>query len=90
MNDFGADFITIVDEDGVEYELEILSIQEGQEVSIEADAISDRTFTGVVTSVSSAGTTSGGTTTYPVTVRIDDTGDLLPGMNATVWLPAGQ
>ena len=45
-------------------ELEILSIQEGQEVSIEADAISDRTFTGVVTSVSSAGTTSGGTTTY--------------------------
>ena len=64
-------------------ELEILSIKEGQEVSIEADAISDRTFTGVVTSVSAAGTTSGGTTTYPVTVRIDDTGDLLPGMNAT-------
>ena len=24
-----------------------------------------------------------GTTTYPVTIRIDDTGDLLPGMNAT-------
>ncbi len=67
-------------------ELEILSIQEGQEVSIEADAISDRTFTGVVTSVSSAGTTSGGTTTYPVTVRIDDTGDLLPGMNATATI----
>ena len=67
-------------------ELEILSIQEGQEVSIEADAVSDRTFTGVVTSVSSAGTTSGGTTTYPVTVRIDDTGDLLPGMNATATI----
>ena len=67
-------------------ELEILSIQEGQEVSIAADAISDRTFTGVVTSVSSAGTTSGGTTTYPVTVRIDDTGDLLPGMNATATI----
>ena len=27
--------------------------------------------------------TTGGTTTYPVTIRIDDTGDLLPGMNAT-------
>ena len=64
-------------------ELDILSIKEGQEVTITADAISDRTFTGVVTSVSAAGTTSGGTTTYPVTVRIDDTGDLLPGMNAT-------
>ena len=37
----------------------------------------------MVTSVSAAGTTTGGTTTYPVTIRIDDTGDLLPGMNAT-------
>lgn len=64
-------------------ELEILSIKEGQRVTITADAISDRTFTGVVTSVSKAGTTAGGTTTYPVTIRIDDTGDLLPGMNAT-------
>ena len=64
-------------------ELEILSIKEDQTVTITADAISDRTFTGVVTSVSAAGTTTGGTTTYPVTIRIDDTGDLLPGMNAT-------
>ena len=64
-------------------ELEILSIKEGQKVSITADAISGQTFTGVVTSVSKAGTTAGGTTTYPVTIRIDDTGDLLPGMNAT-------
>ena len=64
-------------------ELEILSIKEGQTVTITADAISDRTFTGVVTSVSAAGTTTGGTTTYPVTIRIGDTDDLLPGMNAT-------
>lgn len=64
-------------------ELEILSIKEGQTVTITADAISDQTFTGVVTSVSKAGTTTGGTTTYPVTIRIDDMGDLLPGMNAT-------
>lgn len=28
MNDFGADFITIVDEDGTEYELEVLSTLE--------------------------------------------------------------
>lgn len=64
-------------------ELQILSIKEGQSVTVTADAISDRTFEGVVTSVSSAGTTMGGTTTYPVTIRIDETGDLLPGMNAT-------
>lgn len=64
-------------------ELQILSMKEGQQVTITADAISDRTFDGVVTSVSAAGTTTGGTTTYPVTIRIDETGDLLPGMNAT-------
>ena len=40
-----------------------------------------QTFTGVVTKVSVVGTTSGGTTTYPVTVRIDDTDGLRPGMN---------
>ena len=84
----GADLCTIYDLSYLEMtlnvdELEILSIKEGQTVTITADAISDRTFTGVVTSVSAAGTTTGGTTTYPVTIRIDDTGDLLPGMNAT-------
>ena len=35
----------------------------------------------MVTKVSVVGTTSGGTTTYPVTVRIDDTDGLRPGMN---------
>lgn len=64
-------------------ELQILSMKEGQQVTITADAIPERTFDGVVTSVSAAGTTTGGTTTYPVTIRIDETGDLLPGMNAT-------
>ena len=64
-------------------ELDILDIQVGQKVEITADAIDDQTFEGVVTSISSAGTTTGGTTTYPVTIRIDDTGKLMPGMNAT-------
>ena len=41
----------------------------------------DQTYTGVVTKVSVAGTTSGGATTYPVTIRIDETDGLLPGMN---------
>lgn len=67
-------------------ELDILDIAVGQKAEITADAISDRTFEGVVTSISSAVTTSGGTTTYPVTIRIDDTGSLMPGMNATAAL----
>ena len=35
----------------------------------------------MVTKVSVAGATSGGSTSYPVTVRIDETDGLLPGMN---------
>lgn len=62
-------------------ELDISSVEVGQEVRITADAVEGKTYTGVVTEVSVAGTTSGGITTYPVTVRIDDTDGLLPGMN---------
>lgn len=64
-------------------ELDILSVAEGQNAVITVDAVSDKTFSGVVTSVLVTGTTTAGTTTYPVTVRIDDTGELMPGMNAT-------
>lgn len=72
-------------------ELDILDIAVGQKAEITVDAIDDCTFEGVVTSISSAGTTTGGTTTggtttYPVTIRIDDTGSLMPGMNATAAL----
>lgn len=63
-------------------ELDISDVAVGQTVQITADAVEDKTYTGVVTRVSVAGTTSGGITTYPVTVRIDETDGLLPGMNA--------
>ena len=62
-------------------ELDISDIEVGQKVSVTADAVEGKTYTGVVTKVSVAGTSSGGTTTYPVTVRIDETEGLLPGMN---------
>lgn len=62
-------------------ELDISQVQVGQTVQITADAVEGKTYTGVVTEVSVAGTTSGGITTYPVTVRIDETDGLLPGMN---------
>lgn len=62
-------------------ELDISDVAVGQTVEITADAVEDRTYTGVVTKVSVAGSTSGGITTYPVTVRIDETDGLRPGMN---------
>ena len=36
------------------------------------------------------GDTSGGTTTYPVTVRIDETDGLRPGMNANAEIVVAQ
>ena len=64
-------------------ELDIMSVKVGQEVNITADAFEDVKITGVVTNISLLSTTSGGVTQYPVTVRIDKVGDLLPGMNVT-------
>lgn len=73
-------------------ELDISDIAVGQTVTITADAVEDRTYTGTVTKVSVAGTSSGSATTYPVTIRIDDTDGLLPGMSvdATIELAAAQ
>ena len=62
-------------------ELDISNIAVGQSVNITADAINDMTYTGTVTRVSMVGTTSNGTTAYPVTIRIDETEGLRPGMN---------
>lgn len=62
-------------------ELDIGKIAEGQPVQITADAVEGKTYTGVITKVSVLGSTSGGVTSYPVTVRIDETEGLRPGMN---------
>lgn len=62
-------------------ELDISSIAVGQSVSVTADAVEGTTYEGVVTKVSVAGTSTGSATTYPVTIRIDNTDGLLPGMN---------
>lgn len=71
-------------------ELQIGSISVGQKVQITADAISDKTYIGTVTRVSMKGTSNGGTTTYPVTIRIDDTDGLRPGMNASAEIVVSE
>jgi HlyD family secretion protein len=67
-------------------ELDIRELSVGQVVHITADAVAGQTYSGTVTKVSVAGTTSGGTTVYPVTLRIDETDGLLPGMNVDAEL----
>ena len=63
-------------------ELQVSDVSVGQSVQVTADAVPDKTYTGTVTRVSMKGSSNGGTTTYPVTVRIDETEGLRPGMNA--------
>lgn len=64
-------------------ELDVNKVEVGQEVDVVADAYEDETYHGVVTNISLQSTTSQGVTQYPVTVRITEVGDLLPGMNVT-------
>lgn len=71
-------------------ELDILSISAGQPVALTADAVPGQSFSGVVTSVLLTGSTSGGTTTYPVTVRVDQPGPLMPGMNASARIDVAR
>ena len=71
-------------------ELQISSISVGQKVQITADAVPDKTYVGTVTRVSMKGTANGGTTTYPVTIRIDDTDGLRPGMNANAEIVVAE
>lgn len=71
-------------------ELDIANIEVGQTVSITADAVEDSTYKGIVTKVSVAGTSSGSATTYPVTIRIDETDGLLPGMSVDATIELGS
>ncbi|HIZ78761.1 MAG TPA: HlyD family efflux transporter periplasmic adaptor subunit [Candidatus Lachnoclostridium stercorigallinarum] len=64
-------------------EMDIQSVEVGQKVQVAADAFEGQTFTGTVTNVSISGSYSNGVTNYPVTVTLDDAGDLIPGMNVT-------
>lgn len=63
-------------------ELDVKSVKVGQSVVITADAVSGKTFSGLVTNVSLESSYSNGVTNYPVTVTLSDgLEELLPGMN---------
>ena len=67
-------------------ELDISNIKEGQSVNVQADAFKNKVFNGVITNVSLVAANSNGVTNYPVTVTINDIGDLLPGMNVDAYV----
>jgi RND family efflux transporter MFP subunit len=52
-------------------EIDINKIKPGQKATITADALSDKTFTGVVKTVDRIGTVTSGVTNYPVVIAFD-------------------
>lgn len=64
-------------------ELDMGKVREGQQVELTADALPGQTFHGVVDRVSINGTTTNGFTTYPATIRVEEYGELKPGMNVS-------
>ncbi|WMJ88197.1 efflux RND transporter periplasmic adaptor subunit [Anaerocolumna sp. MB42-C2] len=64
-------------------ELDIKAVKIGQKVNVTSNALEGRTFHGIVTNISQESTYTNGVPEYPVTVQIDDFGDLYTGMNVT-------
>jgi HlyD family secretion protein len=72
-------------------EMDISSIQVGQKVTVSFDAISNKTYTGSVISVSQAGTVSQSTTYFTVTVELSDAdSSVLPGMTASLGIISNE
>lgn len=79
-NNGGATLAVIYDMSALKFtmqidELDIDSLEEGQEVIITSDSREGQEYAGIVTNVSIQGTTSSGTTAYPVEVTIENTED---------------
>ena len=65
-------------------ELDVVSVQEGQSVSITVDALSDLTVEGTVEKIAPVGSGESGVTTYDVKLSFDAAGTgIRAGMNAT-------
>ena len=67
-------------------EKDITKVQSGQKVRIKSDAFPDQDYSGTVTNVSLESTSQNGVSTYPVTITLDETYNLLPGMNADGYI----
>lgn len=67
-------------------EKDITKVQNGQKVRIKSDAFPDQEYSGTVTNVSLESTSQNGVSTYPVTITLDETYNLLPGMNVDGYI----
>lgn len=67
-------------------ESEILSISVGQSAEVTIDSIDGESFTGTVTEIDRAGTSSSGVTTYTAVISIEKTDAMLAGMSASATI----
>lgn len=67
-------------------ELDINSVEPGQEAVVELDAIEDETFTGEVTAIGDTASASGGVAKYTVSLTIPKDDRMKQGMNASATI----
>jgi HlyD family secretion protein len=71
-------------------ELDIIGVKVGQKVTIDMDAITDKTYDATVSYISQIGTSSNGVTTYSVTLDVQGDEQLKIGMNGTATIVVGE
>lgn len=71
-------------------ELDIIGVKVGQEVTIDMDAITDKTYDATVSYISQIGTSSNGVTTYSITLDVKGDDQLKIGMNGTATIKVGE
>jgi len=68
-------------------EIDVPKVKLGDKATIKFDALPDKTFTGKVVSIDTAGVVSSGVTTYPVVIRLDTESDsILSNMAASATI----
>ena len=71
-------------------EMDILSIEAGQKATVTFDAIENKEYEGEITSIDKNGTTSNGTTKYPVEITLTKEDSMMSGMNASVTITISE
>lgn len=68
-------------------EVDVTKVKTGQRVTLTLDALSDKTFTGTVTTIDTSGAVSSNVTSYPATITFD-TGesDIYPNMGVSAQI----
>ena len=87
----GTEILTVTPQETVSVtitvdELDILSVHAGQKATVTLDALTGRSFEGVITKVDTTAANEGGNTKYSATVQLEKEGLMLGGMNASVGI----